>query len=61
METEKEAGLTDGLIEAGDLAVLVTPIDKKENVRFYIEKCGFQVVSIEKDGNVELARFVSER
>lgn len=26
-ETEKEAGLTDGLIEAGDLAVLVTPID----------------------------------
>ncbi len=40
---------------------LVTPIDKKENVRFYTEKCGFQVVSIEKDGNVELARFVSER
>lgn len=26
-ETEKEAGLTDGLIESGDLAVLVTPID----------------------------------
>ena len=26
-ETEKEAGLTDGLIEAGDLTVLVTPID----------------------------------
>ncbi len=40
---------------------LVTPIDKKENVRFYTEKCGFQIVSAEMDGNVELARFVLER
>ena len=37
---------------------LVTPIDKKENVEFYTEKCGFQIVSTETDGNVELARFV---
>lgn len=40
---------------------LVTPVDKKENVKFYTEKCGFHIVSIEKDGNVELARFVTER
>lgn len=40
---------------------LVTPVDKKENVKFYTEKCGFCIVSIEKDGNVELARFVAER
>ena len=40
---------------------LVTPIDKKENVKFYTEKCGFHIVSTEKDGNVELARFVIER
>ena len=40
---------------------LVTPVDKKENVKFYTEKCGFRIVSIEKDGNVELARFVAER
>ena len=40
---------------------LVTPIDKRENVKFYTEKCGFQIVSIEKAGDVELARFVAER
>jgi N-acetylglutamate synthase-like GNAT family acetyltransferase len=40
---------------------LVTPIDKKENVKFYTEKCGFRIVSTEKDGNVELARFELER
>ena len=40
---------------------LVTPLDKKENVKFYTEKCGFSIASIEKDGNVELARFIAER
>ena len=40
---------------------LVTPIDKKENVKFYTEKCGFHIESTERDGNVELARFVAER
>ena len=40
---------------------LVTPLDKKENVKFYTEKCGFRIVSLEADGNVELARFVTER
>lgn len=40
---------------------LVTPLSKTENVRFYTEKCGFSIVSTEKDGNVELARFLMER
>ena len=40
---------------------LVTPIDKKENVKFYTEKCGFNIESTESDGNVELYRFVAER
>ena len=40
---------------------LVTPADKKKNVKFYTEKCGFRFVSVETDGNVELARFVTER
>ena len=40
---------------------LVTPIDKKENVKFYTEKCGFQIVSTETVDNVKLARFVLER
>ena len=40
---------------------LVTPINKTENVKFYTEKCGFQIVSTEMDGNVELARFIIER
>ena len=40
---------------------LVTPIDKKGNVKFYTEKCGFRIASVETDGNVELVRFVLER
>ena len=40
---------------------LVTPLDKKQNVKFYTEKCGFHITSTEKDGNVVLARFVAER
>ena len=40
---------------------LVTPIDKRENVTFYTERCGFALVSTERDGNVELGRFVLDR
>ncbi len=40
---------------------LVTPIDKKENVQFYTEKCGFHIESTEMNENVKLARFVAER
>lgn len=39
----------------------VTPIDKTENVKFYTQKGGFKIISTEKDGKVELARFVLER
>ena len=44
-----------------DKFTLVTPIDKKENVKFYTEKCGFDIVSMEMDGSVKVARFVLER
>ena len=40
---------------------LVTPVDKSENVRFYTEKCGFAIQSVEMDGNVKVYRFVFER
>lgn len=40
---------------------LVTPADKTENVRFYTEKCGFDIQSYEMDGNVRLIRFVLEK
>ena len=49
------------LYEDLERLTLVTPIDKKENVKFYTEKCGFHIASTERDGNVELARFVAER
>ena len=49
------------LYEDWERFTLVTPMDKRENVKFYTEKCGFQIVSTEKDGDVELARFVLER
>ena len=40
---------------------LVPPLYKRENIRFYTEKCGFRIVGTEKDGNTELARFLMER
>ncbi len=40
---------------------LITPLDKKENVKFYTEKCGFDIISTEMDRNVKVARFVLER
>ncbi len=40
---------------------LITPVDKEENVRFYTEKCGFDIRSVEMDGSVKVARFVLER
>lgn len=49
------------LLEDWKKLTLLTPKTKKENVRFYTEKCGFHIVSTEMDGNVELARFVAER
>ena len=43
------------------ILTLVTPLDKKQNVKFYTEKCGFRIDSTECDGDVELARFIIER
>ena len=43
-----------------DKFTLITPMDKSENIKFYTEKCGFNIVSTERDGNVEVARFVLE-
>ena len=40
---------------------LITPADKMENVKFYTEKCGFDIDSTELDGNVKVVRFVLER
>ena len=47
--------------EDWDIFTLVIPMDKSENIRFYTEKCGFDMVSTEMDGNVKVARFVLER
>ena len=40
---------------------LVTPADKTENVMFYTEKCGFDIQSVETDGDVKVFRFVLKR
>ena len=37
---------------------LITPADKLENVKFYSEKCRFNIESTEKDGNVKVVRLV---
>lgn len=44
-----------------DKFTLITPADKMENVKFYTEKCGFDIVSTEIDGSVKVVRFVLER
>jgi hypothetical protein len=49
------------LLEDWEKLTLVTPLDKKQNVKFYTEKCGFHIESTERDGNVELARLTAER
>lgn len=36
---------------------LVTPADKKQNIKFYTEKCGFHVADKEMHGNVEIVNF----
>ena len=40
---------------------LVTPIDKEENIKFYTERCGFNIGAREMDGNVEVIKFYMER
>ena len=54
-------GFLKTLLEDWEELTLVTPLDKEQNVKFYTEKCGFRITSTEKDGNVELARFLIER
>lgn len=49
------------LLFFGFEVILISSIAKQENVRFYTEKCGFQIASTERDGNVELVRFLLER
>lgn len=40
---------------------LVTPSDKEQNIKFYTEKCGFNIGSKEMDGSVEVINFIMER
>lgn len=40
---------------------LITPADKIENIRFYTEKCGFDIGDKILDGNVEVINFNLER
>ena len=49
------------LHEDWEKLTLVTPFDKKENIKFYTEKCGFRIVSSETADDIELARLTLER
>ncbi len=40
---------------------LTTPSDKEQNIKFYTEKCGFNIGGKKTDGNVEAAEFIMER
>ena len=40
---------------------LVTPADKDANIYFYTQKCGFEIVGTEMDGNVRVVRLAMRR
>ncbi len=40
---------------------LVTPADKTQNVKFYTEKCGFNIGENVMDGKVEVVNFYMNR
>lgn len=40
---------------------LVTPVEKKQNVKFYTQKCGFSLGKTEMDEKVEVVQFYKER
>lgn len=40
---------------------LVTPSDKEKNLKFYTEKCGFNIAGKEMDGNVEVTMLIKVR
>lgn len=40
---------------------LVTPADKEKNIKFYTEKCGFNIGKKTMDGNVEVINFYLKR
>lgn len=40
---------------------LVTPADKKQNIQFYTQKCGFLIGNKEMDGQVEVVHLYRER
>lgn len=40
---------------------LVTPADKEQNIKFYTEKCGFEIGGKETDGNVEVIELIMKR
>ena len=48
-------------VEMMEKITLVTPADKEENVKFYTEKCGFDIEDTEQDGSVILYRFMKCR
>lgn len=40
---------------------LVTPLDKKENIKFYTRKCGCSISDISMDGNVKVVHLYIKR
>ena len=50
------------MIGCKNAALVVTADNEyKENIKFYTEKCGFKIISIEMDGNVKVVRFILEK
>ena len=40
---------------------LKTPADKEQNIRFYMDKCGFSPCGTELDGGVAVVNLLRER
>lgn len=54
-----------GFIQAArpdwEVFTLIPPVDKGENMQFYIRKCGFQLEKVEMDGRVQVARLTLKK
>ena len=48
-------GLYSGGASGLGVFTLIPPVDKGENMQFYIRKCGFQLEKVEMDGRVQVA------
>lgn len=57
----KDASFYSDFIKYGECPGYGNTVEMMENVKFYTEKCGFDIEDTEQDGSVRLYRFLKCR